>query len=590
MYDESNRLVPAEGVMTLLGRSYLETQYRCFSNIVMRWVIDHTLIEIGHVERFKGQQPLLSGLIKEKGKIAWPIRHKEFLWNAIRYWSERLMMKDEAATSWAYSWRRYVCGIPDVGHADWDEWDALFSVFLRDTYLKYWHEQFTEDLPLDVRRKFWNILWVAYAKTQDIDVESSLRDVQPVIEKEIEIEPFNIAMLNRIDAVLEEMCRVARVPSEVAQPIWGQFPTCLNLPIWDGSEIPDDWDVPLVLLASAAEHRLEQQAIVDFLERNTETIGKWLATNVEIVCSQPTDLYEFWFPLQNHTLPPESEVSMGPNSKIVGISEELARRLNDSKGIGPRPASSVGDAYIVISVYGKTMTRAYEEALRELGRIQTMLRVADTGFRWETGFYYFVTVRETDRELPKGEFYIAYRRDNRQVFGPLSPERLTKYRDWLNRIEKKPGEIAEAVLVAMKWQGLSRVQDGAESEFLCLWIALERLGNGNYHYKKIIPRIAGSIWHWPMWSSLPADERFRGIYQDRILMERIVEDLGDLRSSEVAHRGEFRGKKDVRYATWVLKHLVNDLIRWIVTLMMERDDIRTFEDLTRYVDQSLQLI
>ncbi|WP_067566602.1 hypothetical protein [Ferroacidibacillus organovorans] len=557
----------------------------------MRWIIDRTLLINKNNQGSREKKLQESGFAVERAEPAWIGYDEGFLWNAIRYWSQYFILTEEGTTSWAYSWRDYVCRFPNVVFGDWDEWDALITVFIRNLYLSFWNSQLSRNNSKDVRRKFWNSLWVFYAKTQGFDVEPTLERVQSVIDEIVQNEPFDLSVLGQTDLVLEKMCAVSEIQWEgVSHPGWANFIQFTHAPVWEEPEMSLDWDIPLVLYEMATGIGMSAEMILSFLTQNMDDIVKHLTAIIHQVHSRPSDLYEFWFPLLNHALLSDSEVEMDSNTKLVGISETLAQTLTNASGIGPRPPVRRGDAFVVVSCYGKTSTRAREDALRELGHIQTMLRVADAGFRWEVSFYYFITMDLSNRGLPKDHFFMAERRDNRQVYPELTDEWLTKYRDWLAKIEDKPGEVAESLLVAMKWQGLSRVQDGAESEFLCLWIVLERLGNGSYHYKKTIPHVAGTLWNWSMWSSLSNYERLRGNYQDRRLMERIIGELGNLRSREVAHRGQFTGKKDVRYATYILKHLVNDLIRWTIALLMERDDIRSFDDLTQYIDQSMQLV
>lgn len=577
--------------MSLLNRQYYETQYRIFGNIAMRWIIDRSILMTKKHQGSKNKQLFQSGLVKEQDETSWITSDEGFLWNVLRYWSEYFLMGEEYSTSWAYSWRQYICGIPNVGYGDWDEWDALITVFIRSLYLDYWNAQFVDNDSKDVRHRFWSSLWEIYAKSKLIEVIPTLEKIQPVIYKMVQTEPFNLSVLNQIDSVLEQMCEVNGISYKgVRQPGWINFLKYPNDPMCEEPENPLDWDLPLVVFARVTKRNISPEMVVSFLMRNMKRISKQLSVMISNVHSEPSDLYEFWFPLQNHAIVLGTEVAMGSNSKMVSISESLAIKLTDSGGIGPRPSVSSGDAFVVVSCSGKTLYRACEDALRELGHIQTMLRVADAGFRWETSFYYYWTLRETNKPIPICDLFTAERRDNRQLYGPLTPDWLTKYRDWLSGIEEKSSDLAKALLVAMKWQGLSRIQDGAEGEFLCLWIALERLGNGSYHIKEVIPHVAGSIWNSSMWASLPPHERFRGIYQNRKLMKQIVGDLGALRNKEVAHRGQFSGKQDVRYATWLLKHLVNDLILWILSLVMNQDDIRTVDDLMRYIDHSLNLV
>ncbi|WML52226.1 hypothetical protein RCG17_22995 [Neobacillus sp. PS3-12] len=567
----------------LLGRPYYETSYRLFGNIVLRWLIDQTLA------CNKKQDPVSSGLISSKTDSLCLEYDNGFLWNGIRFWSEWFMMKDDVITPWGHSWRKYVSCIPKVGLGDWDEWDAHFSVFIRNLYFDYWSAQFPSDLSPDVMDRFWTKLWITYARILNIDnVQATLDSNQSIISREVKTGSYNLSFLNKIESVLREMCLVNNIQWEgVEQPGWIKF-SLLKNPMWGDNEILIDWDTPLVILSSVVGHKVEQQTIVVFLESMKEEIRQRLASIIKVVRNEPTELYEFWFPLENHQLEAGSEESMGQYSKIVGISKEIAEKLTNSGGIGPRPSAHVGDAYVVVSRYGKTLHRACEEALRELGDTQTMLRVADTGFRWETSYFYYWSLLKSSRlPLQSGSFFIAERRDSQQLYGLLTTEWLSQSRDLFSGLAEKSGKLADALLVAMKWLGMARTQDGAESEFLCLWIALERLGNGSHEYRNVIPKVVGTLWHLSMWSNLAIDKQIDAVEENREMMVSLLHDLGNLRNQEVAHRGQFRKKKDVRYATWMLHHLVNDLTRWLIHLLTNRDDIQTFDDLITYIDEEI---
>jgi hypothetical protein len=572
--------------LTILNRNYADTHYHFFQNRLMRWMIDQTLLTAKRSDNSRELMLLTSGLASNRTSSEWLKTDFEFLWNAARFWANYSVSPNDLFSDWGNSWSGYVWHIPNAGYGDWEEWDEFFSSLTLNLYIQFWAKLFRNGVPEEVRTRFWNSLWEEYCRHRSINPGTSREITVPMLRRIASQFIDYKSIMENVDSVLQEICETADIPwYQVEQPIWAQSISKL-LPILHGKpDMPIGWDVVFILLLLAANHDFSELSLTGFFESQDKSIQDWLHVEIEEMKKKPVGCFEFWFPLQNHTSKPILEVSLNQSTRIVGVSVEQAKLLSEASGISPRPTVSEGDAFVVIRRMHKSPLRAREDAIRELGNTQTMLRTADTGFRWEAAFFYFWTFISDDLDPHFKDHFVAERRDNRQIYPPLSEDWLIKYRDWVSSIEANTSELGEALFIAMRWQGLSRVQDGAESEFLCLWIALERLGNGGYHYKRLIPHFAGTIWHWSMFQGVEPQRRLRGIYHDRRNVENLINQLAGIRSHEVAHRGQFRGKKDIRYGTWLLKHLVNDLTVCLMEILQRNNNIKKFEDMERYMDE-----
>jgi hypothetical protein len=159
------------------------------------------------------------------------------------------------------------------------------------------------------------------------------------------------------------------------------------------------------------------------------------------------------------------------------------------------------------------------------------------------------------------------RQDNYQLPVPIDPNKVSEFFQQADTLTQRETDLATNLLVAMRWQGLARGQTNPENEFLCTWIALERIGEGSWHVDKQLPRLAARLWRAALRETLSAPEAEAELQCDQMRMKQLIGRLKHIRDRDVAHRGAFRSHYDVRYATWLLMHLTNDLTRWLLEVV-----------------------
>lgn len=204
-------------------------------------------------------------------------------------------------------------------------------------------------------------------------------------------------------------------------------------------------------------------------------------------------------------------------------------------------------------------------AQSKAGDAQALLRVATPQFRWDYGrFLYW-------QALDFPDVVFAIRQDNYQLPVPIDSDKVAEFFHQVDILAHCETDLVANVLVAMRWQGLARGQTNPENEFLCLWIALERIGAGSWHIDKQLPKLAAYLWRSSLRATLSPAEAETELQSDQARMEQIIRGLKDIRNRDVAHRGRFRDRYDVRYATWLLTHLTNDLTRWLLQVVQTTD-------------------
>lgn len=558
--------------MLFLNQQYLETRYRYFGNLVSKFLI-------GYLNKSNSE---LKINISDKKTQEWPFNIEELWWTIICTWARNFIIAIDVTTDWAKDWfNQGIATIPQQIKCDWKTRDDAFLGWLKLEYIEYLEKRFrTRDIDSETWEEFWQQLWLTYLDQRGLEPVSVSKNVQNIIHKFVESHAQDTFMWDVSDLV-RECCNADNIQwANVSQPHWAIAPP---LQYWT-DETNHGWDTPYIILAKILSCEVDDEDMQRYIEdqgaKMIERLKKALENSLKDYWS-----FDFSFPIENHHLPPGVEVDVHEKVKIVGITEERVKRLLESGGIRPLPELNAGDAHFVVSIHAPLFNAAYQEALTIVGNLQALLRVADNLSRWELSKVFFYSGTDLTGKLSDiGEKPIhVQRRDNYQLPRFLDYEKVLHFRDLIAWLEHDERELAKALLIAMRWQGISRTQDGSENEYLCLWIALEKLGNGSYNYRKVVPKVAGTLWHLSLLSNVPKATARKGIEQARDIMGSLVGNLAKIRNREVAHRGEFRGKRDTIYATLVLRNLVNDLTEWLLHVL-QNSDVKSFNELLSLMD------
>lgn len=556
----------------MLGLPYRETLYRAFGSRLIRYVLDGTLALQGSRLRVYGHDIGASGLSPAWRRGQEPL-DEEAAWHLLRHWAGHHVSAQEARTPWGYDWLAVGgASLPRQGALAAYSWRDLLTEWVRTSYLRFWQGR-AESYELDDTcwTGFWRLLWQALGAEFSFDADATWPAVAPEVERLVS----EGAALGAIPSGMAALCQRAGVQWTGVPLPWWAVPVFSE---WLGPEEPPDWDLPLRSLGKVAGQPATVEEVVQYVDREHPALIAGLEASIADSKTHRT-AYGILFPILGHTLPPSTRVEFGEGVALIGLSEAQATGMSEASGVRPVGDLSPGDGCVTVDVEAESLEAAYGVSLRGLARVQALLRQADGAFRWAVDERFYVRISSPDHT----DRYFVQWRDNYQLKGPLDPKHLTHLRDLALNIDRDGRQLAKALKVAMQWQGLARVQDSIENKFLCLWIALERLGNGSFHYKDTIPRMAATLWHQQMWSVLPSHERPVCYYHDQMRMRILVHDLSQIRSSDIVHRGEVDARVDMAYATWALESLTQDLTFWMLRVVRETT-LRTFDDLLRTAD------
>lgn len=563
--------------LEFLYSPYHETKFRHFGTGVIRYLINN-------IEQESLTLSFVRGLDShDEIQSDWFIDNTELRQNAMCCWARHCILAADATIDEARKWLDDgIASIPTIGTYDWRTWDEIYLGWLKREYLEYLSTGLCfANIDTPQWEKFWTELWIYYLVERNIQPAMVSNEVSHVIHDFVATRPQETAIWNVSD-FLHECCDTANIQwNNVDQPTWALFHPMIS---WkEGPEVIG-WDTPLIILVEILACVIDDKDIQRYVNQHWIHMIERLKM---VLDRSPKEhwKFEFSFPIENHYLPVGAEVKLNDKVKLVGITAENIDQFQTASGVRPIPELNPGDLHMVVSMCAPNLQTAREHAMSSVGNAQALLRVADFLSRWDLSQVYFWSLTDLTGQLPDIGPKPTYldRRDNYQLPRQIDPKRILEYSDLIQWLENEERELAKSLLIAMRWQGISRTQNGSENEFMCLWIALEKLGNGSYKYRDIIPKVAGTIWRLPLWNCIPKSLARLGIEQDQKTLLILVNSLAQIRNREVAHRGEFKSKKDKTYATWILRCLTNDLTEWFLHVL-QTTDISSFEELCVFMD------
>lgn len=560
--------------MTMLHQPYAETPFRQFSNELIGSLINATLWQPPKQANPFGLRPAARFASHSNSEM--PV-DEEVIYHLLRYWAWHVALSEDVVTEWASSWlEQGLTRLPrSAFRCDWTQWDALLTRWLKEQYLVFAHGEWDVTALTDTQ---WAQLW------QQMGIAILTAQSPPQTLHDIERHMTELA--GTLDRTWDTLGRIWDVMTQFAQSM--EIPL-QNVPDWamgggwsspeQGPGEPVGWDAPLQAIGQFLERPLDTDNVRNWIAREWSVLRDSWATNVQGMRERPLWTFRFWFPMTNRQMTPPNRAALSENTDLVGLTEADAQRLNNAHGVGPRPEHHVGDMVVQIDVKGPYLEAARDRARSVLGEVQSFLRVADPSSQWAVGpfVYHEVFSGPTHFDLTGFDNLMAMRRDNHQLAPPVDPDKVAQFFGWIAHLKTQSQSLAGALTVAMQWQGLAWDQDNPENAFLCDWIALERLGEGSYHFEQLIPALGALYWH-PGWypEDTAAIAELYAAEQDRLA--KLVHALKKIRNNDVAHRGVFRHKVDERYAAWMLTHLVND-VKQLYIAFINQGKFQTFEEL-----------
>ncbi len=262
------------------------------------------------------------------------------------------------------------------------------------------------------------------------------------------------------------------------------------------------WDWHFQVIGELLERPFAAEHVRSWIAQQWPALTDSWAKNVKGLRERPLWAFRFWFPMTNRRMTPPKRAAVSENTYLVGLTKADAQRLNNAHGVGPRPEHHVGDMVVQIDVKGPYLQAARDRARSVLGEVQSFLRVADPSSQWAVGpfVYHEVFSGPIHFDLTGFNNLMAMRPDKHQLAPPVDPDKVTQFFGWIAHLKTQSQPLAAALTVAMQWQGLAWDQDIPENAFLCDWIALERLGDGSYHFEQFISALGAFYWH-PGWYS-----------------------------------------------------------------------------------------
>ncbi len=561
--------------MALLFQSYAETPFRQFANELLATLINTMLLNVS-----KRANP--SGLRPTSRFPCYPARDvpasTEAVCHVLRYWSWHVALSADVLSEWADLWLTH--GLTRLPRADfrcdWIQWDTLMTHWLKVAYLAFIQGEWEVAELNDAQwAQLWNRLGAAYfaAQSPPLDIQDFAGQIA--------------ALATTLPKTWETLTQIWRVLSEFGQRVGLSTPI---VPDWamDGgwsspqqeAEEPIGWDWSMHAVGEVLGRSFTTENVRKWILQEWNTLAKIWIDAVEDMQGRERRDFRFWFPVIDRQMLPPQAVTVSSNARMIGLSEEDARRLNGASGFGPRPEHHPDDLVIQVDTDGPYLEAAMGQARSTLEEIRALLLVADPSSRWEVGaFVYHETLAgPTDFNMDSFDSLMAMRRDNHQLAGPVDPDKLAQFFGWAENLKSESDALPKALAVAMQWQGIARDQDNPENGYLCNWIALERLSDGSYHVEDLVSGLGAFYWH-PGWYVIDdADSCARLYSAERDRLQKLVHALKTLRNRDVAHRGLFRHQQDERYASWLLAHLVNDLTKLFIG-WIDNEGLRTFEDL-----------
>lgn len=550
--------------MALLFQPYAETPFRQFANRVLAVAISHVLRER---RRHKTPGPTLPTWRVRRGRHcpfpdgSLPV-DDEFLGQAVRYWSWYVAMARDGQAEWGRAWLDMgLPYLPAPSKVDWHQWEATLTHWLQEGYRAYadmyWH-------PTLLSEDQWLTLWAKLGCNylEFCGLTASEDVVHAIIGPETLALPRTWASVNNAQVVMDSLTQLLQV-SMAGRPIpnWA-----VGGPKWMVDEDvhePPLWDLPLHILSNL----LERPMTVDTVDVWLETHGKSFADRLVSSLARVDWRFRFWFPLADRKMAAPGAAVVGDDTRLIGLTDDEVKRLNQAQYAKANRLLEPADLVVEVDVQAGYLAAGLTEARSKAGDVQALLRIATPQFQWDYGPFLYWQALNPPKDLPESDVVFAMRQDNYQLPVPVDPNKVSEFFQQADTLAQRETDLATDLLVAMRWQGLARGQTNPENEFLCMWIALERIGEGSWHVNKQLPKLAARLWRTSLRANLPASEAEAELQCDQVRMGELIDRLKHIRDRDVAHRGAFRSRYDVRYATWLLMHLTNDLTRWLLEVV-----------------------
>lgn len=555
--------------MAWLNQVYLETPYRRFGATALQILIECTLKS----KKGKSKPLPLSAVETPDLPIALTQAEPTDLWNWTRIWATDYVLKDDATVEWASRWMDYgLTHLPPKNDVKPGTWDAIMNQWVRGEYLTF-SERLWKDTTLTTEQKhqFWKLSWDLFLKHAG---QSVALDRQPSVDGALQTlvdeQPGDMRVVYALQDGIGCLCKAAEIAH--SGPSWAFF----TLVAWGVSEDDPQWDLPLQIFGHVAGKSPSHQDISGYLRQNPAT---WQHLDALIEDARTARLrLEFWFPIAHYQGDRTDSASITATGSVVCVDSATALRLTAAQGVQGLPEVRSQDMFVVVTLDASDVADGYTRAKYEPEEILSFLRVADTRFRWPLADYYYWTAPD-QTGLP----FMAEWSDPYRLNVPKSVAHVAQVHQWIRSVESQPGELADAVVEAMFWQGTAYSQNPRQTELVSWWIALERLGHGSHDARDTLGKLGGWQWHWGMWDGLPPEKRQRGFYQDQQRMRTLISALARLRN-EATHSGRLPKDRDIDYALWLMRHLAHDLTMATLDLVMNKGQ-RTFDDLSHLLDR-----
>ncbi len=468
--------------------------------------------------------------------------------------------------------------LPPTDRLDWSIWDTVLGEWVQSQYEIFWMDQWKERALTDTQvSHFWRMIWSQFCRQAGYEDNSgkdaTLRSLLDEISKD---SPRSVEIIGEVSSNIRRLCMAAGVP--LAGPAWAMFPP--GVP--PSAREDASWDIPWQVLGIASELSISRDDIVAACLSTTESWPTLRDQLNDLRNSQ--SIWEFWFPLSKYRAPESGIASIQENIKVVAIDASQVDQFGKAQGLQNMPSPVVGDLFAVISVDDPSWSRAYEVANHQLAQFQSMMRVADTRFRWRLTDYFFWTNLSMKERFSEADIPLfAEWRDPYRLRPSFPVGYFSKVDEWMNTLRSHPGELAVAAADSLYWQGIAYDQDAVETSVISWWIPIERIGNGSHNSRDLVPKLAGWLWHVGMWSAHSTP--WQGFYQDQQRIRKLVHQLQKQRN-EIVHQGRPSGKVDLGYVQWLLRHLAHDLTIVVIQLIQE-EGLTTTEELSQWLDKQM---